>query len=94
MNTPRGLLAWHVVAGSVLAAGGLTLPADCKPPAFPATDTAELYSPAVDRWTNMCLPRFALAVRIEAGLDGQERPGHVRDRGAFVVGRVVGTMVV
>jgi Kelch motif/Galactose oxidase, central domain len=54
MHYPRGLLALAVLPdGRALAAAGLTLPANCKPPSsFPATNTSELFDPATERWSD------------------------------------------
>jgi Kelch motif/Galactose oxidase, central domain len=52
MAVPRGLPALALLPdGRALAAGGLTMPADCVPSGFAATETAELYDAAADRWS-------------------------------------------
>jgi hypothetical protein len=52
MSTPRGAHASVLLStGRALVAGGLTLPANCAPPAFPATETAELYDAPAGRWS-------------------------------------------
>ena len=52
MASPRGLPALMLLPdGRALAAGGLTLPANCAPPSFPATATAELYDAGANRWS-------------------------------------------
>lgn len=63
MSTARGAHASvPLSSGRALVAGGLTLPANCTPPAFPATETAELYDAAAARWSatgSMTSPRRA-----------------------------------
>jgi Galactose oxidase, central domain/Kelch motif len=52
MAVPRGIPALTLLPdGRALAAGGLTMPANCVPSGFTATETAELYDAAADRWS-------------------------------------------
>lgn len=53
LAVPRGIPALALLPdGRALAAGGLTLPADCVPSGFAATETVELYDAEADRWSS------------------------------------------
>lgn len=72
MSTPRGVHASLLLpTGRALAAGGLTLPAKCAPPA--ATETAELYNDAANRWS----PTGSMASTRRAFGDAQLADGSV-----------------
>ena len=74
MATPRGIGALQLLTdGTVLAAGGLTQPASCKPPAFAATASAELYDAGEGRWR----PTAPLAVDRRAFGEAQLADGDV-----------------
>lgn len=72
MSTPRGLHAVDLLPnGLALAAGGLTLPANCTPPV--ATETAEVYDAASGHWS----PTGSMATTRRAFGDAQLADGRV-----------------
>jgi hypothetical protein len=74
MATARGLSAVGLLpSGLALAAGGLTLPANCVPDGFSATGTAELYDSGANRWS----PTGAMAIPRRAFGDAQLAAGSV-----------------
>jgi hypothetical protein len=74
MAVPRGLSALALLPdGRALAAGGLTMPADCVPSGFAATETAELYDSAADRWS----PTSSMATNRRVFGDAQLADGSV-----------------
>jgi hypothetical protein len=74
MAVPRGFPALALLPdGRALAAGGLTMPADCVPSGPTDTETAELYDAEADRWS----PTDSMATSRRAFGDAQLADGSV-----------------